>query len=389
MRQIITVLLLLMPAALPAQQSWQTFTHHLDSLARADGVVGWSAVQVENGKITARDDQGLADRESGLRVGPGVVFHYGSITKTLTAIAIMQLAEQKLIGLDDPIVKYVPELRQVHDPYGSIDSVTIRMLLSHSSGFQNPTFPWRRYESWEPFEPTEWSQLVGMMPYMSLRFRPGARYGYSNPGYVFLAKVIERVTGDPWEGYIHKNIFQPLGLNESFFRRSPWYLAARRSGNYTVQRDSASGRDSAVANPREFDPGITVPNSGWNAPLSDLATYIGVLSAIARGDTAWSRKLLRASALRAMWEPRNRITGDEYNAGSDNWMGMGFFIYHRGKSTIVGHTGYQAGFRSLLFLNPATGRAVIAVLNTDNSADDRASGERLHLVEEAALRAIE
>jgi hypothetical protein len=54
----------------------------------------------------------------------------------------------------------------------------------------------------------------------------------------------------------------------------------------------------------------------------------------------------------------------------------------------VGHTGYQAGFRSLLFLNPATGRAVIAVLNTDNGADERASGERLHLIEEAALRAL-
>jgi CubicO group peptidase (beta-lactamase class C family) len=90
-----------------------------------------------------------------------------------------------------------------------------------------------------------------------------------------------------------------------------------------------------------------------------------------------------------MWEPKHRISGNEYNAGSDNWMGMGFFVYHRGTSTIVGHTGYQAGFRSLLFLNPATGRAVIAVLNTDNSADDRASGERLHLIEEAALRVVE
>ncbi len=368
---------------------WQGFTTELDSLARADGVVGWSAVLVENGKITARDDQGLADRESGLRVEPGVVFHYGSITKTLTAIAIMQLVGQHLIGLDDPIVTYVPELRQVHDPFGAMDSVTIRMLLSHASGFQNPTFPWRRYENWEPFEPTEWSQLAGMMPYMSLRFRPGSRYGYSNPGYVFLAKVIERVTGDPWEAYVHKNIFQPLGLTESFFRHSPWHLADRRSGNYTVQHDSASGRDSAVANPREFDPGITVPNSGWNAPLHDLATYIGVLSAIAKGDTAWSRKLLPASALRAMWQPTFRISGDEYNAGRDNWMGMGFFVYHRDGSTIVGHTGYQAGFRSLLFLNPATGRAVIAVLNTDNSADPAASADRLHRIEEAALGLIE
>ena len=392
MRRLAGIGFLLLAAFAPrlaAQQRWRAFATELDSLAKADGVVGWSAVLVEDGKITARDDQGMADRERQLRVGPGVIFHYGSITKTLTAIAIMQLAEQKLIGLDDPVVKYVPELTQVHDPYGSMDSVTIRMLLSHASGFQNPTFPWRRYEDWEPFEPVEWSQLTGMMPYMSLRFRPGSRYGYSNPGYVFLARVIERVTGDPWEGYIHKNVFQPLGLSESSFRHSPWSLAGRRSGNYTIVRDSASGRDSAIANAREFDPGITVPNSGWNAPLSDLARYAGVLAAIARGDTTWSRKLLPSAALRSMWEPKYRITGDEYNAGADNWMGMGFFIYHRGGSTIVGHTGYQAGFRSLLFLNPATGHAVIAVLNTDNGADAASSGARLHRIEEAALRAVE
>jgi CubicO group peptidase (beta-lactamase class C family) len=389
MRYIFCLLLLWLPAALPAQQQhWHTFTTELDSLARADGVVGWSAVLVQDGRITARDDQGMADRERRQPVTAATVFHYGSITKTLTAIGIMQLAEHKLISLDDPVVKYVPELRQVHDPFGSMDSITIRMLLSHSSGFQNPTFPWRQYQDWEPFEPTEWSQLAGMMPYMSLRFRPGSRYGYSNPGYVFLAKVIERVTGDPWEGYVHKNIFQPLGLAESSFRHSPWYLADRRSGNYTVVRDSASGRDSAVANAREFDPGITVPNSGWNAPLSDLAVYAGVMSAIARGDAAWARRLLPGPALRAMWEPKYRISGEEYNAGADNWMGMGFFIYHRGGSTMVGHTGYQAGFRSLLFMNPATGRAVIAVLNTDNSADGAASGERLHRIEEAALRMV-
>jgi CubicO group peptidase (beta-lactamase class C family) len=196
------------------------------------------------------------------------------------------------------------------------------------------------------------------------------------------------VTGDPWEGYVHKNILQPLGLSESFFRHSPWYLAGQRSGNYTVVRDSASGRDSALANAREFDPGITVPNSGWNAPLSDLAIYASALSRLAAGDSAVAARLLPAAMLRRMWTPAYQITGDEYNAGADNWMGLGFFIYHRDGSTIVGHTGYQAGFRSLFFINPATGRAVIAVLNTDNSADGRASGARLRRIEEAALGVV-
>ncbi|MCA9723078.1 MAG: hypothetical protein KC489_11895, partial [Gemmatimonadetes bacterium] len=66
--------------------------------------------------------------------------------------------------LDRSAVEFVPELRRIHDPYGTIDAVTVRMLLSHSSGLRNGTWPWARGEAWEPFEPTEWDQLVAMMP---------------------------------------------------------------------------------------------------------------------------------------------------------------------------------------------------------------------------------
>ena len=70
------------------------------------------------------------------------MYHWASITKTLTAIAILQLRDRGRLTLDDPIVRYVPELRQVHDEFGSIDDVTLRMLLSHCAGFQNPTWPY-------------------------------------------------------------------------------------------------------------------------------------------------------------------------------------------------------------------------------------------------------
>jgi len=86
--------------------------------------------------------------------------------------------------------------------HGAIDKVTIRMLLSHSAGFQNPTWPYKEGKDWEPFEPTTWNQLVAMMPYQELLFAPGSRFGYSNPGFIYLARIIEQLTGDSWEIYV-------------------------------------------------------------------------------------------------------------------------------------------------------------------------------------------
>ena len=115
------------------------------------------------------------------------------------------------------------------------------MLLSHTAGFQNGTWPYGNGKPWEPFEPTTWNQLVAMMPYQQLRFKPGSRYGYSNPGFIYLARVIEQITGDPWDAYVQKNIFAPLELSRSYFR-------ARRISSPRIGRTTTtSRRDSAAA----------------------------------------------------------------------------------------------------------------------------------------------
>src|ERR1051325_452389 len=104
-----------------------------------------------------------------------------SIAKTLTGVAIMQLRDRGHFSLDDPAVKYVPELRQVHNPYGDISQVTIRHLMTHSAGFRAGTRPWGGDQPWHPFEPTRWEQVVAMMPYTEILFPPGMKYSYSNP----------------------------------------------------------------------------------------------------------------------------------------------------------------------------------------------------------------
>ena len=210
-------------AAAQAPASWPSFTRTFAAYVDSDKVVGAGVVFMKNGRVVARYDTGFADRTANVRVDDKSIYHWGSITKTLTAISIMQLRDRGKLSLDDKIVRYVPELRTMHDAYGMMDSITLRMLLSHTAGFQGGTWPYGNDKPWEPFEPTTWNQLVAMMPYQELVFKPGSRYGYSNPGFIYLARVIEQITGDPWEAYVQKNIFAPLELNWSYFRSTPYY----------------------------------------------------------------------------------------------------------------------------------------------------------------------
>lgn len=372
------------PDSIPA--GWPAFAATFDSVAREDGAVGGSVLLMSNGKILDRHHYGMADRSRAQPVDDSTLFHYGSITKTLTAVAIMQLRDRGILSLDDKVTSYIPELRQIHDPWSAIDSITIRMLLSHSAGFQDPTWPYTSGEPWEPFEPTRWEQLVSMMPYQELHFRPGSRYGYSNPAFIYLARILEQVTGDRYQSYIEKNIWSPLGMSRSYFSTTPWYLSEHRSNSYEIEEDS-SGQRTMHAYGREFDPGITIPNGGWNAPLDDLARWAAFLTGAPAADPAVTARydvVLSQETLDEMWQPIVTV-GDGPEA-----VGLSFFLTPRASGdTLVGHTGWQAGFRAFMYFHPETRAAVIGVFNTTNYSESNASAIRYEMLLGRAMDLIE
>ena len=361
-------------AAAQVAPAWPDFERELRAYVQADGVIGASALYLRDGRIAQRAHIGHADRAANRAVTDSTLFHWGSITKMLTAISIMQLRDRGKLSLDDRIVHYIPELRRVHDPYGTRDSITIRMLLSHTAGFQNSTWPYDQGRPWEPFEPKTWDQLVAMMPYEQLLFKPGSRYGYSNPGFIYLGRVIEMLSGDPWEDYINKNIFAPLALDRSYFRATPYYLAQHRSHNYYIRRDSAAGART-IDNGADFDPGITTPNGGWNAPLDDLAAFAAFLTGAPRRTPGSYDTVLKRSSLEEMWRGVHSMGSlPEGGRTTEQHMGLSFFIIRRGQRTVLGHTGSQAGFRAFLYFDPVTRTAVVAAFNTTNSANPPAGG---------------
>jgi CubicO group peptidase (beta-lactamase class C family) len=354
-----------------AQRAWTAVTRRFDAFAEAARVVGGSAVLLRDGRIAASHHYGFADRARGRRVDDSTIYHWASVTKTLTALAVLQLRDRGLLALDDPVTRWVPELRAIHGPEGAVDRITLRMLLSHSSGLQAPTWPWTRGEPWEPFEPTEWSQLVAMMPYQRLEFAPGTRYGYSNPGYLYLARVVEKLTGDPWAVYVQKNIWTPLRMDRSYVGATPYHLAAHRSHGYRVTGDSVADLGA------DFDPGVTIPNSGWNAPVADVARYVAFLT------SSPGASVLARATLEEMWTPSVRTGAALPELAA---AGLGFFSVEHERRRIVGHTGDQAGYRSYVYFDPAASAGIILVFNTTN--EDHAWDRQMAALAGEALAAL-
>ena len=338
-----------------------------DGLQRA-GIVGSSLMLVRDGQIVARDNEGLRNLDTREPVTDDTIYHWASITKTFTGIAIMQLRDRGLLSLDDPVVKYVPELRSVHDPYGDVSEIKIRHLMSHSAGFRAATWPWGGDKEWHPFEPTTWEQLVAMMPYTEVQFAPGSKYSYSNPGVIFLGRIIQFFSGDDYEVYVAKNILMPLGMHSTFFDRAPYYLLPNRSHSYF--RDDKGLHEGRF----DFDTGITVSNGGLNSPFGDMAKYLAFL--LGNEHRPEYDVVLKRSSLDEMWKPQIRAMEGEGALGPDSHAALSFFLERYGNVDLIGHSGDQNGFISHLYLHPPSHTAWLLSMNTDTTRSATRPGSR-------------
>ncbi|MBS1805103.1 MAG: beta-lactamase family protein [Acidobacteria bacterium] len=367
------------PQAAPYSAPLNAFRPHFQAVLQQHGIVG-GGFALTHGSAPA-ETLAFGEMAAGSHhpIDAATAYNWASITKTLTAIAILQLRDRGKLSLDDPAVRYVPELREVHDPYGSTDAITIRHLLTHSAGFRNPTWPWDCDDStncdWQPFEPTRWTQVAAMLPYTHIAFAPGSRWSYSNLGYVFLGQIIERLSGDDFEVYIDKNILKPLGMSESYFDRAPYFLESRVSASYL------RAGSKLTPQPFNFDTGITTSNSGLKAPVTDMAKYASFLT----GDPANAlyEIVLKRSSLEEAWtgvlpvtEPGQTPTA--YTAGASGtppMMGLGFFILNSKGHRYIYHDGDQGGFSSELLIDPVDRCASVLVVNTTDTGAPPATTE--------------
>src|SRR6266536_2917387 len=186
----------------------------LVSLYNKYGQFNGSVLVADNGKVIYKKGFGLANMEWNIPNQTDTKFRLGSITKQFTATLILQLVEQGKIKLDGKLTDYLPEYRK-----DTGDKVTVRNLLSHTSGIPS-------YTSLPGFiqnqtrDPYTVSAFVKKYTSGDLEFEPGSKFSYDNSGYFLLGAIIERVTGKPYEEALKQRIFDPLGMKDSGYDRS-------------------------------------------------------------------------------------------------------------------------------------------------------------------------
>lgn len=357
------------------EQSYKGFKTFYQQALRQHGIIGSSFILIHDNQVVAREFYGTANLEKKQAVDEATIYHWASITKTFTGIAIMQLRDRGLLKLDDPIIKYLPELKAVHNRFGDMSEITIRHLLSHSAGFRDSTWPWGGDKDWHPHEPASWQQLVAMMPYTEILFQPGTKFSYSNPGIIFLGRLIELLTHEDYEVYIDKNIFKPLEMYRSYFDTTPTHLLPHRSHSYYLEDGKLS--------PARFDvdTGITVSNGGLNAPLTDMVKYLHFLMGDAKKQALYEQ-VLKRSSLAEMWQPQIKIEPEATDGKArKDWLGLSFFIEDNFAQHFIGHSGSQNGFISHFYLRPDSRTAYIVAFNTHATPTEKDSGHNTRVLD--------
>jgi len=194
---------------------------YLNLLVKSGNPPGLSLVVVKDGNIIYNKAFGYADGPGGVKAETDTVYHWWSMTKIPTAIAIMQLREQGKLDLEQPVKEYLPWF-EVTYPSDTSPMITVRNLLQHTSGLPD-TIP--AMIGWVHYDDATRDQTEIVMKYLpdfnELKFEPEEKAVYSNFNYMVLGAVVEVVSGQSYEAYITQNILEPLGMFQTGFVYTP------------------------------------------------------------------------------------------------------------------------------------------------------------------------
>ena len=273
-------------------------------------IPGAAIAIIKNGQAIRTAGYGLSSVEFNAPVSKETVFEIGSISKQMTAAAIMLLVEEGKVNLEEKISRYLPS---TPDEW---KNVTVRHLLTHTSGIKS-------YSSLSGFELTkrlkrdEFVKSLGVHP---LEFEPGARWNYSNSGYNLLGFIIESVAQKSYWDFMHERIFKPLGMNHTT-DRDPKNIISNRATGYEWENGKLIGRDYDLTD--VFSAGAIV------STILDLAKWDAVL----RNDT-----FLKKESKALIWTPVILNDGKPYPYG------LGWNVTDFRGHKLYSHGGQTAGF---------------------------------------------
>jgi N-acyl-D-amino-acid deacylase len=268
------------------------FDPEVEAFMAARKVPGGALAVVKDRRLVYARGYGWADRDAEIAVGPDSLFRIASISKPITAVAVMKLIEQGRLSLDDralDLLKLEPTARDNGHIERRLARITVRQLLQHTGG-------WDRDKSFDPmFRPVEIAKAVGtpapadaaaVIQYMlgqPLDFDPGTRYAYSNFGYCLLGRIIERMTGRPYDKFVKEEVLAPIGITQMRIGATLDGRQAKDEVRYYMSNGGTTAsvfpsRVGQVAWPYGgFHLEAMDAHGGWIASAVDLARFAAAL----------------------------------------------------------------------------------------------------------------
>lgn len=317
------------------------------------GIPGGAVGVVRDGRLVYARSYGLADQDAGEAVEPDALFRIASVSKPVTAAAVLLLVERGLLDLDEPAFALMPDLEPPEeatvDP--RLQDITVRHLLVHAAG-------WDRNATFDPmFRPIEAAEAVGapapasaetVIRYMMgqpLQFDPGGSYAYSNLGYAVLGRIIERVSGRPYEDFVRDELLAPLGAERMAIGRS--LLPDRAAGEVryydpAVVNSVFAGQAQVPVAYGGFHLEAMDAHGAWIASTVDLLRFL-----VGVDGRATPPDLLAAASVAEMIAP----PPPPLWAGSAVHYGLGWLVRPTGGDANWWHDGSLPGTTALLVRN--------------------------------------
>ncbi|QRK11721.1 serine hydrolase [Archangium violaceum] len=308
----------------------------LDALVDAHtrlGLFSGAVLVARQGRVLLRKAYGLANHELGQPMRPETVFRIGSVGKSFTALAVMRLVAMGRLDVHEPLARYQPDFPRA-------ERLLLHHLLSNTSGLPDHLMQ-EDSRTWSA-APHDLEMLLGRIRPLTPLFEPGERMAYSNANWALLARVLERVTGQPYGQALRSLLLEPLGLKATDHEVTGRLIPHRASG-YRLE-------EGGVQNATHIDPSVTV---GAGSLVSTVDDLYRLDRALARAEL-WPGELLQ------------RMSSTVARVEDGTGYGYGFVTGERFGQRHVGHSGGTFGFTSWFSRYPEADAVVIVLSNLEN-----------------------
>jgi len=331
----------------------------------ANEVPGAVTVVATHDSVLRMDAQGWADPDHKSFMRVDSIFWIASMSKPITATAVLMLMEEGKLLLDDPIAKYIPELDGLKTADGKMQRITLRHLLTHTSGMGEATDE-------EAKAARTLSELILAFASKPLAFEPGSQWKYCQSGILTLGRIVEIVSGLPFEVFLQKRIFDPLGMKDTTFyltevQMPRWVIPAKRQGEQLVPAEIGL----LYGHPPTWREHYPASNGGLFSTAPDYTRFAQMLL---NGGLLDGRRYLAAESVRMMStvQTGDLVTG--FTPGNGWGLGVGIVRQPQGVTAMLspGTFGHGGGYGTQVWIDRKRDVVLIMMIQRSNfkNADD-------------------